>query len=142
MSCHHIDFIAFHLAAERHLRLAFHDPFAQPRGHLLDIITIKIQLLSNLFIREIQPHEIEAENPDPQRLVMAGEDRAGQVVEAFLTGLALVALSLRLGRIVPLFRNPRRVAMGTGYTLGPAQLADRLEALMVVDEVLDVDHRR
>jgi hypothetical protein len=43
---------------------------------------------------------------------------------------------------VPLFRNPRRVAMGTGYTLGPAQLADRLEALMVVDQVLDVDHRR
>src|SRR5450759_4289677 len=57
------------------------------------------------------------------------------------TSLTLVALSLRLGRIVPLFRDPRRVAMGTSYTLGPAQLADRLEALDVVDEVLNVDHR-
>jgi hypothetical protein len=31
--------------------------------------------------------------------------------------------------------------MGTGNALGPAQLADRLETLPVVDEVLDVDHR-
>src|ERR1035437_4102169 len=97
--------------------------------------------MADLFIREIQPHEIEAEDPDPQRLVMASEDRPGQVVEEFLTGLALVALSLRLGRIVTLFRDPRRVAMGTGYTLRPTQLTDCLEALDVVDEVLDVDHR-
>ena len=97
--------------------------------------------MADLFIREIQPHEIEAEDPDPQRLVMASENRAGQIVEEFMTGLALVALSLRLGCIVPQFRDLRRVAMGTGYTLGPAQLADRLETLQVVDEVLDVDHR-
>ena len=97
--------------------------------------------MADLFIREIQPQEIEAENPDPQRLVMAGENGPGQVIEVFLTGLALIALALRLGRIVALFGDRNRVAMGTGYTLGPSQLADGLEALQVVDEVLDLDHR-
>ena len=62
--------------------------------------------MADLFIREIQPREIETENPDPQRLVMAGEDGPGQVVEVFLTGLALVALTLGLSRIVTLFGNP------------------------------------
>jgi hypothetical protein len=97
--------------------------------------------VADLFIREIQPHEIEAEDPDPQRLVMAGEDRPGHVIEVFLTGLAVRALSLGLGRIVTLFGDLRRVAMGTSYAFGPAQLADGFETLQVVDEVLDVDHR-
>ena len=97
--------------------------------------------MADLFIREIQPHEIQAEDPDAQRLVMAGKDRPGQVVEVFPTGLAVVATSLRLGRIVTLFRDPRGVAMRTSYALRPAQLADRLKTLQVVDEVLNVDHR-
>jgi len=29
--------------------------------------------VADLFIREIRAHEIEAENPDPQRLVMAAK---------------------------------------------------------------------
>src|SRR5262249_26819830 len=40
-------------------------------------------------------------DPDPQRLVMAGENGPGQVIEMFLTGLALIAPALGLGRIVP-----------------------------------------
>jgi hypothetical protein len=35
----------------------------------LGIVAVQIQLVSNLFIREIQPHKIEAERPDAQRLV-------------------------------------------------------------------------
>ena len=97
--------------------------------------------MADLFIREIQAHEIEAEDPDTQRLVMAGEDGPGQVVEVFLTSLALITLALGLGRIVTLFGDRRRVATGTGDALRPSQLADGLEAFEVVDEVLDVDHR-
>ncbi len=71
---------------------------------------------------------------------MAGEDRPGQVIEEFLTGLAPVTLPLGLGRIVTLLGDPRGVTMRTGDALGPAQVADRLETLQVVDEVLDADH--
>jgi len=81
-------------------------------GHLFEHHLDQDLTRDNLFIREIQPQEIEAEDPRPATVVMASEDRPGQVVEEFMTGLALVALSLRLGRIVTLFRDPRRVAMG------------------------------
>ncbi len=93
------------------------------------------------YCRKSWMEEMKTEDPDPQRLVMAGEDRTGQVVEEFLTGLATVALPLRLGRIMTLFRNPRRVAMGASHAQGPAQLANRFVTLPVVDEILDVDHR-
>jgi hypothetical protein len=121
--------------------LALDDPFAELGGHLLSVVGVEIQLVADLLVREIQSHEIKTEDPDPQRLVMASEDRTSQVVEEFLTGLATVALPLRLGRIMTLFRNPQRVAMGASHALGPAQLANRFVTLPVVDEILDVDHR-
>jgi len=71
---------------------------------------------------------------------MAGEDGPGQVVEVLLAGLATVATTFRLGRIVTLFGDLRGVAMGTGDALWPSQLADGLEAFQVIDELLDVDH--
>jgi hypothetical protein len=142
MSGHHIGFVEFDLAAEDLDGLARDDPFAELSGHRLGVVGVEIQLLADLFIREIQAHEIEAEDPDPQRLVMAGEDRPGQVIEELLAGLAPIALPLGLGGIVALPGDPRGIAMGTGDALGPPHLADRLEALSIVDEVLDVDHRR
>src|SRR5271165_6796367 len=78
MSCHYIDFVAFHFAAERHLRLSLNDALTKLSGHLLGIVTVQIQLVRDLFIREIQPHEIEAEHPDPQRLVVTGKDRPSE----------------------------------------------------------------
>jgi hypothetical protein len=72
---------------------------------------------------------------------MASEDRPGQVVEVFLTSSASVALAVGLGRIATLFGDLSGIAMGANDALRPTQLADGLEALQVVDEVLDVDHR-
>src|SRR6266511_4060491 len=93
MSRHHIDFVAFHLATERDLRLALHDALAQLRCHDLGIVRIQIEFLSDLLIREIQSHEVEAEDPGPQRLMMTGEDGTGQVVILCLAGLSPVPLS-------------------------------------------------
>src|SRR3954447_22491754 len=140
MSCRDIDFIAFHLAAERHRRLASHDALAQLRGHPLNVITVEIQLLSDLFLREIQPHEVEAEDPRPQGPVMAGEDRAGQVIEAPPTGRALVPLPRRLGLVASLLGDSGGSAMRAGHSVGPAHLPDGLEASAIVDEVPDVQH--
>ena len=103
MSCHYIDFVAFHFAAERDLRLSFNDALTKLSGHLLGIVTVQIQLLSDLFIREIQPHKIEAEHPDPQRLVVTGKDRPGEVVEPLSADGALILLSFRLGFVAPCF---------------------------------------
>ena len=134
MSCHYIDFVAFHFAAERDLRLSFKDALTKLSGHLLGIVTVQIQLLSKLFIREIQPHKIEAEHPDAQRLVVTGKDRPGEVVEPLPTDGALILLSCRLGFVVPLFRDLGRVAVGAGHPLGPTHRSDGLKAPGIVNE--------
>jgi len=48
---------------------------------------------------EIQSHQVQAQYPSPQRLIMSGHDRIAQVIEAFLASLALVALTSRLSLI-------------------------------------------
>ena len=45
MSCHYIDFVAFHFAAERDLRLSLNDALTKLSGHLLGIVTVQIQLV-------------------------------------------------------------------------------------------------
>lgn len=140
MSCHYIDFVAFHFAAERDLRLSLNDALTMLSGHLFGIVTIQIQLVSNLFIREIQPHKIEAEHPDAQRLVVTGKDRPGEVVEPLPTDGALILLSFRLGFVVPLFRDLGRVAVRAGHPLGPTHRSDGLKALGIVNEVQNIEH--
>ena len=90
---------------------------------------------------EVQPHEVEAQDPDPQRLVVAGEDCPGQVVEPLAAAVALVALPLGLGVVVAVLGGPGTATLGAPYAVRPAHQADGLEALGVVDEGLDVDHR-
>ena len=53
MSCYYIDFVAFHLAAERDLRLPLNNALTKLSGHLLSIVAIQIQLMSNLFVRKV-----------------------------------------------------------------------------------------
>ena len=121
MSRHNIDFIAFDFTAEDLDGLALDDPFAELGGHRLGLVGVEIQLLSDLFIGEVQAHEVEAEDPDPQWLVMTGEDGAGEVIEELLTGLASVALACRLGRVMALLGDPPGRAVWTSHPLGPCR---------------------
>jgi len=52
--------------------------------------------------------------------MVAGKDRVRQIVEALLTGLAAVALTLGLGLVTPLFGHLRTVTRWTLDTIGPA----------------------
>jgi hypothetical protein len=99
------------------------------------------KFLGDLLVREVQPHEVEDQHPDLERLVVAGEDGVGQVVEAAGAGSALVALSLRLGVIPALLDDVGRIAIGAADALGPAEVPDDLEALGIVDDRLDIEHR-
>jgi hypothetical protein len=85
MPSHHIDLITFDLAIELHLRLADHHPLAQLAGHLLNITRIQIQLLGDLTVGEVESHEIQAEYPNTQWLMMPFEDGTRQVIEIPLT---------------------------------------------------------
>ena len=95
---------------------------------------LEVQLLGDLPVGEVQAHEVQAQHPDPQRLVMAGQDGAGQVVEAGAARRAAVALPVRLG-VVPAVAGDRGAAAARAAdALGPAVLAHQLEALRVVDQ--------
>ncbi len=71
-------------------------------------------------VRQVQPQAIQAQYPHPEGLMMTGEDRVRQIVEASLTGLAQGALTLGLGIVTPLFDNLRTVTRWTLDTVGPA----------------------
>ena len=57
MTGHHGPLIAFHLARQSRFRLASHDPVPQWLGHPLRVVRVQAQLLGNLGIGQIQPHE-------------------------------------------------------------------------------------
>jgi hypothetical protein len=87
-----VDLITLDLAAERDLRLALDDALAELGRHDLHIAVVQAQLLGDLLVGEIQSHEVEAENPDGQRLVVTCQHRASQVVEATIAVSAGVPL--------------------------------------------------
>jgi hypothetical protein len=48
---------------------------------------------------QIESHEIEAQDPHLQRLMMAGKDGVRQIIKAFVTVVTLIALPSRFGVI-------------------------------------------
>ena len=72
------------------------------------------------MVREVEPHEIQAQYPHPQGLMMTGKDRVRQIVKASLAGLAQVALTLGLGVIASLLRNLKTITTWTTDTVWPA----------------------
>src|SRR4051794_5424097 len=59
---HDVNLIALDLAAERHFELASDDPLAKLGRHYPGVVRIDPQFLSDLFVREVQPHEVQAQD--------------------------------------------------------------------------------
>ncbi len=95
---------------------------------------IEIEFLGNLVIREVEPHEIQAQYPHPKGLMMTGKDRVRQIVKASLAGLTQVALTLGLGVVASLFSHRKALTTWTTDTVWPAEGADGLKTLGGVDE--------
>src|SRR3954469_5233283 len=99
-SYNYVDLVDLDLAPEPHRWKPGDQAGAELLGHELHVRLAQAQLLGDLPVREVEAHEVQAQNPDPQRLVVPGQDGAGQVVEAGAAGGAAVALPVRLG-VVP-----------------------------------------
>ncbi len=84
------------------------------------VVLIEIEFLGNLVVREVEPHEIQAQYPHPQGLMMTGKDRVRQIVKASLAGLAQVALPLGLGVVASLLSNLKAITTWTKDTIWPA----------------------
>ena len=140
MPGHDVDFVAFDLACEDNRGLALDDALPQPRAHPLGVIGVEVQLAGDLLVGEVQPQEIQAQDPDAQGLMVAGEDGPGQVIEPPGAGPTVIAPPSGLGLITALLRDPVGVTAGAVDPLGPPQVADDLEAARVIDQGLNVEH--
>jgi hypothetical protein len=101
----------------------------------------QVQFSCDLLIGEIQAHEIQAENPNPQRLVMICENRIGEVVKLLTTSVALVALAFRLVGVKTTFAHLGGITRRAFDALGPTQLADGRKTFGIVNQSLNIDHR-
>ena len=111
MPGHNVNLVAFDLARQHHRRLFGQDPLTPLSGHVLRAVRVQLQFLRDLRIRQVQPQEIEAQNPDAQRLMMPGENRPREVVKLTLAAAALIPLTFRLSVVKTTFRDPPRLTM-------------------------------
>jgi hypothetical protein len=139
---YHIHLVTFDLPGQARLGFARHNPLTQLTGHRLHVAFVQPQLLGDRLIGQIQAQEIPTQNPYPQGLMMTGKNRVRQIVKVPMTALAVVFLPRRLGGIPALFGHLPGVTVRTAHTLGPAPLAHCLVALGIINQILEVDHRR
>src|SRR5215813_12180114 len=92
-----------------------------------------------LLIREIQSHEIQTQHPDFQRLMMSRKNGVGQVIKTCVTVVTLIALTDQLCVIKAALDDVCRLTRGARDTVGPAQLADSLITLSIIDQMRDID---
>ena len=76
----------------------------------------------------------QAQHPHPQRLVMAGQHRAGQVVETRLAALASQRWRACRASSQPFRTTWPTVAGRAPHTVRPAMLADQVKALGVIEQ--------
>jgi hypothetical protein len=125
-----------HLAV---LRLAFfYHPFTKLGGHLLNIAAVQIQLPGDLLIGQIQSHEVQAQDPDLERLMVPSKDGAGQIIEAFPASLTLIALPGRLFLIGTSSGNTLGITKRALSSFWPVKLPDSVVALGIIYQILYV----
>jgi len=110
----------------------FYDSFTKLGGHLLELTAVQIQFPGDLFIGQVQSHKIEAQYPHLEELMMPGEDRARQIIEAFLTILTLITLSGRLFVIETSSDDSLGITTRTLSAYWPTQLAHCIVMLDIV----------
>jgi len=152
-----VDLVDLQLARQLHCRCFSDQAAALLLRHGLHVRPAKAQLLGDLLVGKVQAHEVEAQHPHTQRLMVSGQHhraaipwwemprsgiKAGEIVEAGRTCLAPIPLPGRLRVVVPVPNHRRAAAPGATHTLWPAVLAHEGEALGVVHEAGKVDQVR
>jgi Cell Wall Hydrolase len=95
--------------------------------------------VGNLLIRQIQSHEVETQYPYFQRLMMARKDGVSQIIEACVTVGTLVALTGGFRVIKAALDDVFGLTRWAFDAIWPAQFADGLITLHIIDEILDID---
>src|SRR5262249_46742718 len=89
---------------------------------------------------EVEPHQIQTQDPLAQRLMVMREDRIGQIVKIAVTSLAVIALPFTLALVQPTSPGSVGLTPDASDAIRPAYLAHTLVAFRVVYQVVDSEH--
>ena len=126
-----VDLVGLALAVQRRLGDFGDKAFAKMRRHVVDVIVVQAQLLGDLLVRQVQPHEIQAQ--DPKRLMVSGQNSTGQVIEPRPAVLAPVALPMPLGPIMAMADHGSAGTARAANAVRPSIVPDQLIALSIKD---------
>src|SRR4051794_39072086 len=98
---------------------------AQMLGHGLHVRAVQAKLRGDLPGGEVQSHQVKAQHPYPQRLMMPRQRRAGEIVETPVARLAAIALPMRLLLVMAVSDDLCAVAVRTAlvHKSGPVTSA-------------------
>ena len=82
------------------------------------------------------------QDPDFQRLMMSSKNRVGQIIEALVTVVTLIALTSWFRIIQAALDDVLRRTRWTCDAIGPTQLPHSLITLDVIDEMRDINVHR
>src|SRR3954447_26514639 len=104
--------------------------------------TLKTRIRNRLTLKgpyKVHPHEIRAQDPGRDRLMMSGKNGSRQVIEAILTCLAQVSLSVPLAIVMTVADHASVTAVKADNTFWPSQLANDFIALRFVEQGRQLD---
>lgn len=134
MSCHNIDFVAFHFARKYDLRLLGENSVSKLSRHVMRAVCIQTKLLANLRVGQIEPHEVEAKYPNAKRLVVPCKNGSREIIEFSFTVAALITLSIPLRFIKTAFGNVAGTAFMASDAIGPTHLTNLFKAFSIIHQ--------
>src|SRR4051794_7106333 len=95
--------------------------------------------MRDLAVRQVHPHEIRAQYPGRDWLMMSGKNGSRQIIEAILAGLAQVSLSVPLAIVMAIADHSCAAAVEADNAVRPAELTNDFIALRLVEQVRQLD---
>src|SRR3954471_3271639 len=111
-----------------------HDAVAQHLGHGLGVALAHTQFVRDLTVRQVHSHEIRAQDPGRDRLMMSGQNGSRQVIEAILACLAQVSLPVPLAIVMAVADHTSATAVKADNAVRPAELTNDFRALRFVEQ--------
>ncbi len=106
----------------------------------MNIILVEVEFLRDLLVRQVETHQIQTQYTPAQWLMVIGENRIGQIVEASSAGFTMIALPLVLALRQAALLDLVGFAPNTSDAFGLAELAHTFIVLRVVYQVVESDH--
>jgi len=91
--------------------------------------------MRDLAVRQVYSHEVRAQDPDRDRLMMSGKNSSRQIIEAILAGLAQVSLSVPLAIVMAVADHSCAAAVEADNAVRPSELTNDFIALRFVKQV-------